>query len=115
MNSRITEAPEFDICGPLPTGVTVLEASARTGKTYAIAALAARYVAAGTPLDQLLLVTFTRMATSELRDRIREQLTRTAAELTRLIARPSETEPDPVIRLLAEGAEGEVAARRDRL
>ncbi len=37
----------FDVCGPLPTGVTVLEASAGTGKTYTIAALAARYVAEG--------------------------------------------------------------------
>ena len=39
----------FDVCGPLPTGVTVLEASAGTGKTYTIAALAARYVADGHP------------------------------------------------------------------
>jgi exodeoxyribonuclease V beta subunit len=37
----------FDICGPLPHGVTVLEASAGTGKTYTIAALATRYVAEG--------------------------------------------------------------------
>ena len=58
----------FDVCGPLPTGITVLEASAGTGKTYTIAALAARYVAEGHPLEQLLLVTFTRMATGELRD-----------------------------------------------
>ena len=49
----------FDVCGPLPSGVTVLEASAGTGKTFTIAALAARYVAEGTPLEQLLLVTFT--------------------------------------------------------
>ena len=40
----------FDVCGPLPTGVTVLEASAGTGKTFTIAALAARYVAEGVPL-----------------------------------------------------------------
>ena len=37
----------FDVCGPLPTGTTVLEASAGTGKTFTIAALAARYVAEG--------------------------------------------------------------------
>ena len=55
-------------------GVTVLEASAGTGKTYTIAALAARYVAEGTPLRDLLLVTFTRMATGELRERVRERL-----------------------------------------
>ena len=41
----------FDVCGPLPTGMTVLEASAGTGKTYTIAALAARYVAEGTPVS----------------------------------------------------------------
>ena len=67
-------AQPFDVCGPLPRGVTVLEASAGTGKTYTIAALAARYVAEGTPLEQLLLVTFTRMATGELRERVRERL-----------------------------------------
>ena len=66
---------DFDVCGPLPTGVTVLEASAGTGKTYTIAALATRYVAEGTPLEHLLLVTFTRLATGELRDRVRQRLT----------------------------------------
>ena len=70
----MTAAVPFDVCGPLPTGVTVLEASAGTGKTFTIAALAARYVAAGVPLDELLMVTFTRMATGELRERVRERL-----------------------------------------
>ena len=46
--------------------MTVLEASAGTGKTFTIAALASRYVAEGMPLDRMLLVTFTRMATGEL-------------------------------------------------
>ena len=77
---------EFDLCGPLPTGVTVLEASAGTGKTYTIAALAARYVAEGTPLERLLLVTFTRMATGELRDRVRERLVGAEQELSRILA-----------------------------
>ena len=64
----------FDVCGPLPTGTTVLEASAGTGKTYTIAALAARYIAEGVVgLDQLMLVTFGRMATNELRLRVRER------------------------------------------
>jgi exodeoxyribonuclease V beta subunit len=69
----------FDPYGSLPTGVTVLEASAGTGKTWTIAALASRYVAEGTPLEKLLLVTFTRMATSELRERVRERLVNDAA------------------------------------
>ena len=37
--------PEFSITGPLPTGLTVLEASAGTGKTYSLAGLVTRYVA----------------------------------------------------------------------
>jgi exodeoxyribonuclease V beta subunit len=77
------DARPFDVCGPLPSGVTVLEASAGTGKTYTIAALAARYVADGVPLEQLLLVTFTRMATGELRDRVRERLVATSRRSTR--------------------------------
>ena len=72
--SRVAAYTEFDSAGPLPSGVTVLEASAGTGKTYTIAALAARYVAEGMPLERLLLITFTRMATGELRERVRERL-----------------------------------------
>jgi superfamily I DNA/RNA helicase len=59
----VSTPPAFELCGPLPEGVTVLEASAGTGKTFALAALAARYVADGLPLERLLLVSFTRMAT----------------------------------------------------
>ena len=65
----------FDVCAELPPGTTVLEASAGTGKTYTIAALTARAIAEGTAeLNQLLLVTFGRMATNELRLRVRERL-----------------------------------------
>ena len=99
----------FDITGPLPEGITVLEASAGTGKTYTIAALAARYVAEGVPLDRLLLVTFTRMATGELRDRVRERLVSAERELA------DGTPGDDVTRLLAEGPPEEVARRRSRL
>ena len=92
----------------------MLEASAGTGKTYTIAALAARYVAEGTPLDQLLLVTFTRMATGELRDRVRERLVERRARRSAGLA--GETAgADDVVRLLADGSPEEVAARRGRL
>ena len=72
----------------------MLEASAGTGKTYTIAALAARYVAEGMPLERLLLITFTRMATGELRDRVRERLVMCEQELARILAggaRPAAT------------------------
>ncbi|MGC4112937.1 MAG: UvrD-helicase domain-containing protein [Nocardioides sp.] len=65
----------FDLTGPLPTGTTLLEASAGTGKTFTVAALVARYVAEeGVPLDQLLVITFGRAASQELRERVREHL-----------------------------------------
>src|SRR5687767_16029343 len=92
----------FDPCGELPRGVTVLEASAGTGKTYTIAALAARYVADGTPLEQLLLVTFTRMATGELRDRVREGLVSAEQGLARALA-GAPPDRDEVVRLLCGG------------
>ena len=106
---------EFDLCGPLPAGVTVLEASAGTGKTYTIAALAARYVAEGMPLDRLLLITFTRMATGELRDRVRERLVHTEHELTRILHGAPDPRTDPIVTLLATGEEHEITTRRDRL
>ena len=64
----------FDLLGPLPAArsTTVLEASAGTGKTFALAGLVTRYVAEGAAtLDQMLLITFGRAASQELRERVR--------------------------------------------
>ena len=93
----------------------MLEASAGTGKTYTIAALAARYVAEGTPLERLLLITFTRMATGELRDRVRERLVGCEQRLSRILAGADDPRDDPIVTLLASGPPDEVRARRDRL
>ena len=114
----MTAAPpyaEFDLCGSLPSGVTVLEASAGTGKTYTIAALAARYVAEGTPLERILLITFTRMATGELRDRVRERLVGCEQALSDILGGADDSGADPVVTLLASGERDEVELRRDRL
>ena len=55
----------------LDPGLRLLEASAGTGKTFALAHLVLRYVSeAGLSLRQLLVVTFTEAAAAELRDRI---------------------------------------------
>ena len=61
-----------------------IEASAGTGKTFTLAALATRYLAERdiSPAD-LLIVTFTRAATAELRSRIRQQMVEAAAALGR--------------------------------
>jgi len=114
-------SPEpFDICGPLPTGVTLLEASAGTGKTFTIAGLTARYVAEGTPIERLLVVTFTRAATSELRERVRARLLSAAEGLAacgRGEASPSAftAADDDVLALLADGPADVVGLRRRRL
>ncbi len=109
-----SETPEFELCGSLPTGVTVLEASAGTGKTYTIAGLAARYVADGIGLERLLLVTFTRMATGELRERVRERLVSAERGLA-LAQAGARLGEDPLVALLADGPPDAVAIRRDRL
>ena len=96
-------------------GVTVLEASAGTGKTFTIAALAARYVADGIPLHELLVVTFTRMATGELRDRVRERLVSAEQGLLRVAAGEPAPPDDDVLCLLAQGTPDEIEERRRRL
>lgn len=102
----------FSLRGPLPTGTTVLEASAGTGKTFTIAALAARYVAEGVAtLPELMLVTFGREATTELRERVRARL----RSCERALAHPDPHEDDDVHRLLVDAPADEVARRRGRL
>lgn len=56
-------------------GINLIEASAGTGKTYTIAMLVLRFVVEqGISIDALLVVTFTKAATEELKDRIRARL-----------------------------------------
>ncbi len=62
-------------------GVHLIEASAGTGKTYSIEGLYVRLVEKGLRPDQILVVTFTEAATSELRDRIRSRLRKRHTEL----------------------------------
>lgn len=109
------EPQPFDVCGDLPNGVTVLEASAGTGKTFTIASLAARYVAGGTPLHQLLIVTFTRMATGELRDRVRQRLVSAEAGLDWALRGVTAPPEDTVLCLLAKGPDEQVEERRKNL
>ena len=109
--------PEFSLTGALPTNTTVLEASAGTGKTYAIAALAVRYVAQGRArIDDLLLITFSRAATAELRLRVRERLHEAAFFLEDLIqGRTHATPTDAVLISLGTGTPDQVAERAARL
>src|SRR6476619_8373293 len=60
---------------PLENGFTVIEASAGTGKTTTIAAIALRFLAEkGIPIERILVTTYTELATAELRGRIRDTI-----------------------------------------
>jgi exodeoxyribonuclease V beta subunit len=104
----------FDLCGPLPEGTTVLEASAGTGKTYTIAGLAVRYLAEGVArIDEMMLVTFGRAATAELRERVRERL---ADAVTALADGPAARDgEDELFRFLARADDATLAVRHARL
>ena len=106
--------PTFALTGPLPSGTRVIEASAGTGKTYTIVSLAVRFVAEQhVPLAEIMMVTFGRAATQELRERALERFTECAAALSDpAAARSSE---DTVIAHLATCSDDEVAQRRLRL
>lgn len=55
-------------------GNKLIEASAGTGKTYAISNLFCRFVIEGYEVSKILLVTFTNAATDELKNKIRNRL-----------------------------------------
>ena len=60
---------------PLETGANLIEASAGTGKTYSIAMLVLRFVVEQKlSIEAILVVTFTKAATQELKTRIRSRL-----------------------------------------
>src|SRR5580692_11868910 len=68
----------FDIRRSALTGeLTLIEASAGTGKTYTISGLVLRLVLERQlAIEEILVTTFTELATAQLRDRIRNLLLR---------------------------------------
>jgi exodeoxyribonuclease V beta subunit len=111
MNAAAAQ-PAFDVLRFPLRGSRLIEASAGTGKTWAIAALYLRLVlghGGGHGFDRplappsILVVTFTEAATKELRDRIRSRLAEAAAAFDRSDLPGPGPERDPVLAgLLAE-------------
>jgi exodeoxyribonuclease V beta subunit len=104
----------FDLLGPLPApgSTTVLEASAGTGKTFVLAGLVTRYLADGAAtLDDMLLITFSRAATAELRERVRNQIVEAVAAFEGVLP----AQPNELIDHLLGGSAEERAARHTRL
>ncbi len=91
-------------------GMALIEASAGTGKTYALANLYLRYLLeCHYTVEQILVVTFTEAATQELKDRIRQRI----QDLRRVFE--GEASTDPVfLHLLAQSSsiEADILALR---
>jgi len=106
----------FDVCGSLPTGTTLLEASAGTGKTFTIGALVTRYVAEGVAtLDEMLVITFGRAASQELRDRVRAHLVEAERAFAAVEAGREPVTDSDVLAQLLDVERAEVVVRRRRL
>ncbi len=74
--------PALDVFSAPLEGATLVEASAGTGKTYAICGLLLRLLLErGLGIQQVLVLTFTNAATAELRDRIRARIASTQQAL----------------------------------
>jgi exodeoxyribonuclease V beta subunit len=91
---------EFDpVTVPLQ-GTHIIEASAGTGKTYTISSLFVRLIVeTGLTVNQVLVVTFTKAATEELRERIRGRITDAMGAFT------EGGDEDPFLDRLAKGTE----------
>ena len=97
---------EFQITStPVIPGVTFLEASAGTGKTYTISKLVVRLIAEkNLTISEILVMTFTEAATKELKDRIRKAIQETLQGLTHLettdlLAKQYQESPDELIEI----------------
>jgi exodeoxyribonuclease V beta subunit len=111
MTARQPEALDVFQC-PLQ-GVRLIEASAGTGKTWNICGLYLRLLIENDlEVQQILVVTFTKAATAELRERVRERITQV---LARLEGRGPESADPFVTELLAalhdKGFEDEALAK----
>lgn len=112
-----TSTEDWKADAPLAPGTKLLlEASAGTGKTHQTEGLVVRLVAEGhARIDQLLVITFTRAATAELRGRVRDRLVRIRRVLASSLDGPEEHSDDPVEEVLLQGSQDERQARLDRV
>jgi len=93
------------------SGQILIEASAGTGKTYTLVLLVLRLLLEQElSIDQILVVTFTRAATEELRGRIRLRL----REALDLLQDGAGSGADPALQRLLEGCTSQEPARKEQ-
>ncbi len=106
------DGTRFELADPLPRAKLAIQASAGTGKTYTLADLATRFIAEGrASASELLIVTFTRAATDELRSRVRDRLVGAVEHLAS--GRPA-PDGDALLTLLSAQDDGDQLARLQR-
>lgn len=100
---------EFDPSLKLPKSINLIEASAGTGKTYTIATLVIKLLLENDlKINQILVVTFTEAATTELKDRIRKRL-----EQMRQILEKEITSKDPdLLKIVKNCSEPQLASQK---
>ncbi len=103
---------KFDVVNCELDGISLIEASAGTGKTWNICGLYLRLLLErGLEVQQILVVTFTNAATSELRDRIRKRI----AEMRNYLLSESMPTDDEFILALTEALENHRSISRDTI
>ncbi len=109
-----TLTPEITLSMKLD-GVKLIEASAGTGKTYTIANLYLRYILAGKDVSSILVVTFTKAATDELRGRIHARLHQTLVFLKNNTAPEDDTFLQLLLNSIRDSDQLEIAKTRLQL
>ncbi len=105
----------FDVHGCELRGTRLIEASAGTGKTWALCGLYLRLLLEqGLEVQRILVVTFTNAATAELRQRIRERISETLARLRGAAAAGADPFVDTLLQRLRQrpGSSDEAMARQ---
>ena len=97
----------LELFGVPLTGVRLVEASAGTGKTWTICGLYVRLLLeAGLSVRDIVVVTFTRAATGELKERIRRRLVSLQRALEDGPGAPEEAHDDPFVPMLLAHIDG---------
>jgi len=110
----VSEPAEFDVFNCELDGVNLIEASAGTGKTWNICGLYLRLLLErGLEVQKILVVTFTKAATAELRERVRAGIVETLATLRQ--ADPATAGADPFPRKLVQAVEQRSRVPRPQL